>query len=152
MRVEIPGCDAFDIETVILDLNGTIAVDGKLIEGVAERIQELRKLYRLVLFTGDTQGNAGAIAQQLQLEVRVTKNALEKAAQAQTLEPEKCATIGNGRIDLELFKTVRLRLAVIEKEGLNAALLGHADVFFTSILDALDFLLLKNRQIATFRR
>src|SRR5438874_1885320 len=114
MRFEIPGCDPLEIDTLILDLNGTIAIDGVLVEGVRERIAALlEQRLRIVLFSGDTQGNAGAIARELGIEVRVTKDADAKAAEARTLEPGRCAAIGNGRIDLELFKTVRLRILTL---------------------------------------
>lgn len=151
MHFSIPGQQPFDIKTVILDLNGTIAIDGKLIPGVKERLAELRNVYRLVLFTGDTQGNGKAIADELELEMRKTPDARAKADEAKTLEPETCATIGNGRIDLELFRTVRLRLAVIQQEGAHGPLLLESDAVFTSVLDAIDFLLQKNRHVATLR-
>jgi hypothetical protein len=84
MQLAIPGQEkALVINSLILDLNGTLAIDGKIIEGVAERIEALReKALKLFLFTGDTHGNAGKIAEELGLEVRVTKGADEKAAEA----------------------------------------------------------------------
>ena len=152
MRFEIPGYDPFDIETIILDLNGTLTIDGKLIEGVEERILALREKFRIVLFTGDTQGTAHRIGKLLDIEVRVTKDALAKAQEAQTLHPETCATIGNGRIDLELFKTVRLKILTLQAEGADPQTLLASDVIVPSIKDALDLFLKLKRLIATMRK
>jgi soluble P-type ATPase len=41
MLIAIPGRETIEIENVILDCNGTIAIDGKLIDGVAELINKL---------------------------------------------------------------------------------------------------------------
>jgi len=153
LNYSIPGNEEpLILETLILDLNGTLTIDGKVIEGVRERLDALRDQLRLVLFTGDTQGNAARIAGELGLEVRVTPNAEAKAAEAKLLHPEHCATIGNGRIDAELFNTVRLRIAVIQAEGAHREALLSSDVIFTSINDALDFLLHPKRVVASLRK
>ena len=151
MHFSIPGHDPFDIETLILDLNGTISIDGKLIRGVKKRIEELRTLLRVVLFTGDTQGTGRQIADVLGIEIRLTKNASEKAKEAESLNPETTATIGNGAIDLELFRTVKLPICVIEAEGAYTETLRASIVVHRSIIAALDFLLKHNRAIATMR-
>ena len=44
IKIEIPGRETIEIEHVVLDYNGTIALDGQLIAGAAERIRELSKL------------------------------------------------------------------------------------------------------------
>ncbi len=41
MRIDIPGFEALDIKHVLCDFNGTLAIDGELIEGVEELINEL---------------------------------------------------------------------------------------------------------------
>jgi soluble P-type ATPase len=154
MRIDIPGHpEPYDIETVILDLNGTLTDHGEIIEGVRERIAALfERGMRLVLFTGDTLGNGASVAKELNLEMRKTPDAQAKADEANALRPETCATIGNGRIDLELFKTVRLRLLVCQREGACPQLLDHADAFYTSINDALDAFLKPKGLIATMRK
>ncbi len=153
MHFNIPGQESLDIETIILDLNGTLTIDGILIGGVKERIEALRKeAMRLFLFTGDTQGNAGSIAQELQIEVRVTKSAEAKAGEAKKLHPDTAATIGNGRIDLELFRTVRLRILTLQAEGVHPETLLASDIIVPSINDALDLFLKPKRLIATLRK
>ena len=41
MIVKIPGRETVEIKNVLFDYNGTIAIDGQLIEGVAKSINEL---------------------------------------------------------------------------------------------------------------
>ncbi|GEM_PF-3859298 len=43
MKIDIPGNGLLTIETIILDLNGTLCVGGKPVSGVASRIQKLSK-------------------------------------------------------------------------------------------------------------
>lgn len=152
MKLEIPGeKKPLVIDSLILDLNGTLAIDGILIEGVAERIQALQEIVKLFLFTGDTHGNARKIADELGLEVRITKGADEKASEAMKLTPETCATIGNGKIDEKLFKLVRLSIATLQAEGVHLDTLLAADIVVPSINDALDLFLHEARLIATLR-
>ncbi|MBI2636220.1 haloacid dehalogenase [Candidatus Peregrinibacteria bacterium] len=155
MKFSIPGRGDFDIQKVIFDLNGTLTIDGKVIEGVPERIQALRqRVLALFLFTGDTQGNGATIAKELGLELKVTGHAQDKANEARELESEHCAAIGNGSIDIELFKTVKFPMAVRQAEGSCPKAEEEALIVFPSILDALDALLQEppKRIIATLRR
>lgn len=153
LTYRIPGREILEIETLILDLNGTIAIDGETIEGVKERLQELRdKNIQIILFTGNTHNNAEAIAQNLGIEFVVTKNAEEKASEAKKFNIKKTATIGNGNIDVELFKAVELSIVVLQKEGTHRDAILAADVLVPSILDALDLFLFEQRLVATLRK
>ena len=59
--------------------------------------------------------------------------------------------IGNGFNDIQMLDAAALCVAVLEREGLRPALLPHADVLVSSVLDALDLLILPNRLRATLR-
>ena len=41
LEIDIPGRGTFEIRHVVCDYNGTIAVDGRLMEGIAGRIREI---------------------------------------------------------------------------------------------------------------
>jgi hypothetical protein len=41
MRIDIPGWGSVDIENIVVDLNGTIATDGRIPLGVKEKINSL---------------------------------------------------------------------------------------------------------------
>ncbi len=80
MKIYIPGGWELDIEYVVMDFNGTIAVDGKMKECVASRIIKLAKLYKVYVITSDTQGTASRELAGLPvtLEIYDTDNAGEK--------------------------------------------------------------------------
>ncbi len=144
--------DHLKINHLILDLNGTIAIDGVVIEGVPERIRKIKELgIEIYLFTGDTNGNGQAIADQLGIKLKIAKDAEAKKLFAIEFDTNKTATIGNGRIDLDLFNTVNLSIAVIQKEGAFTKTLLAADLTTNSILDALDLFIYPNRMIASLR-
>jgi soluble P-type ATPase len=152
MQFVIPGTETMDIQSVVFDLNGTTAIDGKAIDGLAGRMEALRALsLNLFLFTGDTHGTGADIARELGLELRITRTAAEKAAEARAIGADTCAAIGNGKIDLELFRTVRLRIVTVQAEGTYGPLLQESDIVVTSIHDAIDLFLREKRMIATLR-
>jgi soluble P-type ATPase len=152
MKYQIPGMGELEIKTIILDLNGTISVGGKLVEGVHDRIKTLKgQDFRIVLFTGNTRGDADDICTQLGIEWVQAKNAQGKADEAKKLEPETCVSIGNGLIDLELMKTVKLRIVTLQSEGVHVQTLLNSDVVVPSINDALDMLIDPDTLIASLR-
>lgn len=153
MVYDIPGSGPLELKTIILDLNGTISVRGQLVEGVAERLGKLRSLgYKIVLFTGNTRGDADKIANFLGIEWTQARTAEDKKSEALKLEPETCVSIGNGLIDLELMKTVALRIVTLQSEGVHVQTLLASDVVVPTILDALDMLIDPDILIATLRK
>ena len=51
IRIEIPGRDVITVEHLVLDYNGTVAEDGRLIEGVEERMRALKDLVEIHVLT-----------------------------------------------------------------------------------------------------
>jgi soluble P-type ATPase len=47
MKYEIPADQFLDVDTIVLDLNGTLTIGGVLVEGVKQRIEILKKEFRL---------------------------------------------------------------------------------------------------------
>ncbi len=153
MKFQIPGVGELEIKTIILDLNGTLSVGGQLVEGVHERINKLKELgYRIIFFTGNTRNDADDLAAELGIDWTLAKNAAEKAANAQNYDPETAASIGNGRIDLELMKTVKLGIVTLQAEGVHVDTLQVCDIIIPTINDALDLFIDESRLIATLRK
>lgn len=148
----IPGYGSLRIDNLILDLNGTLSIDGIIIKGVEKRLAQVKELIgNIFLFTGDTNGNAIEIAKKLGLSVRITKTAKEKAIEANKIGADTTVAIGNGLIDSELFEIVRLSVATLQAEGVHMKTLQNADIVVPSINDALDILIKSKRLIATLR-
>ena len=153
LTVEIPGRAPLTLNHLVLDYNGTIAEDGIVIEGIAERLEELKNLLSICVITADTHGTAAKRCEGLPLEV-LTYPTVEvgtiKAEQVKALSGG-VVCIGNGYNDILMSDAADLSIAVIGKEGCCGALLQHADVVVTDILDALDLLLKSGRLRATLR-
>jgi soluble P-type ATPase len=92
------------------------------------------------------------LAADLGIEWRLAKNAEDKKQLALQLEPESCASIGNGLIDLELMKAVKLRIVTLQAEGVHVQTLLNSDIVIPSINDALDLFIDEQRLIATLRK
>ncbi len=153
MDYDIPGQDTLTIKTIILDLNGTLSVGGKVPEGVKPRLEQLKTSgFRLVFFTGNTRNDADQLANDLDIEWKLAKNAEEKRNLALEMDPGTCASIGNGRIDLELMKTVKLRILTLQSEGVHVETLMASDILIPTINDALDLFIDPQRLIATLRK
>ena len=56
ITAEIPGWGSLEIKNLVLDFNGTIATDGRLIEGVAPLLGEIKeKNVDIYVITADTK-------------------------------------------------------------------------------------------------
>ena len=152
MKYEIPGAGPLEIKTLILDLNGTLSVGGVVPSGVKERLAQLKaRGFKVVFFTGNTRNDADDLANDLNIEWKLAKNAEDKRQLAQGLDPDTCASIGNGLIDLELMKTVKLRIVTLQAEGVHVQTLLNSDIVVPSINDALDLFIDEQRLVATLR-
>jgi P-type E1-E2 ATPase len=152
---KVPGRGTYRLKYLVLDVNGTIAVDGQLVEGVTQRLAELRRSVKVHMLTADTRGRQRAIDAQLGMEAtRITsKNeAAQKASFVRELGRETVCGIGNGANDAEMLHEAKLAIAVLGKEGLAVETLNAADVVVPHINVALDLLLNPLRLVATLRR
>ena len=58
MKLVIPEYKTLELDTIFLDMNGTIAVDGVIPPSVKERLITLSEQFRIYVLTADTHGNA----------------------------------------------------------------------------------------------
>ncbi len=152
MKITIPNTGELELQTVILDLNGTLTIRGILIEGVQERLEKLKqKGFSLFLFSGDTRGTAKSLADTLGLQYVYASTGEEKRRASLELNPATCVAIGNGFIDVPLFREVGLSIATLQAEGVHREALKEADITVPSIVDALDVLLDEQTLISTLR-
>jgi P-type E1-E2 ATPase len=155
IEIKVPGRGVYRLEHLVLDVNGTIAMDGQLIEGVAGRLAELQDSIQIHLLTADTRGQQEAIAAQLEIEAAQTSprnEAAQKAAFVADLGSEGVCAVGNGAIDAGMLRGARLAIVVLGEEGLAVEALNAADVVVPHINAALDLLLRPLRLVATLRR
>jgi P-type E1-E2 ATPase len=151
LRIEMPDGSRVLLETLLLDINGTITTDGELMPGVASRLDRLRGDLSIRLVTRDTLGLGGSIAKQLGVGVDVVPDG-EKMRVIEALGPETAVMIGNGASDVDALQRCAVGIAVIGPEGCAAEALAAADVVVTNPADALDILLAPTRLVSTLRR
>lgn len=154
MDIEIPGFRTLRLSHLVLDFNGTLAHDGRLIHGVTERILALGRRLEVHILTADTFGRvqeAVAGAKCTHSIIPHSREAEAKLQYIQNLGFETTACIGNGRNDRLMLKEAALGVAVIQGEGASLEAILAADVVTSNILDALDLLLNPLRLKATLR-
>jgi len=154
LKVEIPGYDVLRIEHLVLDYNGTLACDGVLIEGVADRLRRLATNISLHVVTADTFGKANAALAGLPCVLSILgadHQDSAKLAYVERLGCERTVCIGNGRNDRSMLKAAALGIAVVQTEGAAAETVAAADVISPGILAALDLLDHPLRLVATLR-
>ena len=155
IRLDIPGRGVLELQDLVLDLNGTIALDGEVLAGVPERLAGLSENLTVSMVTADTRGQATVIAEQLGIRlVLVTPGdeADQKRALVKQLGAERVVAIGNGANDAGMLQAAALGIVVLGPEGLAGEALQTADVVMASIHDALDLLLYPKRLAATLRK
>ncbi len=158
IEISIPGKGTLRLSHLVLDVNGTLALDGQLLPGVAGRLDALKEQLQVHLLTADTHGRQREIDRQLGLTATIlppttlttTQRSL-KAAYVQELGRESVVAIGNGDNDVGMLGAAGLGIAVLGPEGLAAQALTAAGVVCVTINDALDLLLHPDRLRATLR-
>lgn len=154
MDIDIPGRGRLSLTQLVLDLNGTIACDGEVLPGVAERVAALAGQLEITLLTADTHGRAAATAAALGTALaRIARGdeTAQKALFVRTAGAEHVVAIGNGANDAEMLRTAALGIAVVGEEGLALEALLAADLVVPGITAALDLLLVPARLQATLR-
>jgi soluble P-type ATPase len=148
IEITIPGWGDMEIENIVLDLNGTIATDGKIPSEVKEKINSLSNEAKIYLLTADTQRTGSEESSDMDVELL----AEVKLRVMESLDPTRTVAIGNGNNDHLILKEAALGIAVLGDEGLSVSAIKNADIVMKNISDALDLFLKTKRLIATLRK
>ena len=154
ISIDIPGWGNMEIENVVLDLNGTLATDGKIPSEVKKKISSLAGRLKIYILTADTQGTATEEIREMKVELIKAKGKDSKEGKfdfLKTLDLEKTAAMGNGNNDQLILKEAALGIAILGDEGISISAMKQADIMVKNISDALDLLLKPKRLMATLR-
>jgi len=152
--LDIPGWGDAELWHLVLDMNGTLALDGALLPGVAERIVVLRPTLGIHLLTANTHGGAKALADSLGIGLHLLEpgaGSPQKRAFVEALGAETVVAMGNGRNDADMLAVARIGIAVMGHESASTAALNAADLAVVDINDGLDLLLHPRRLLASLR-
>jgi P-type E1-E2 ATPase len=159
LDVTIPGRGCYSLAHVVLDVNGTVVADGRLIDGVRQRLTGLQqKGLEVHWITADTRGIQSTLDRVLGWPaIRVASDdprgeAEQKAAFVRELGATNVVAVGNGANDSQMLQQAAIGLAVLGPEGLAVDALLAADVVAPDILTALDLLREPSRLVATLRK
>lgn len=152
--IDIPGAAPLALAHLVLDHNGTLALDGALLPGVADALRELAGALDIHVVTADTFGSAREALGDLPLRLVVLPPGQQDEAKRRHVEQlgaGHCVAIGNGRNDRLMLASAALGIAVVQWEGAAVQTLLAADVVAADIVAALELLLHPSRLVATLR-
>lgn len=155
IELNIPGFGTLRLEHLVCDVNGTLAVDGQLADGLARTLRALRDRLNLHLLTADTHGRQAIIDQQLGLQaVRIQpgNEAEQKAEYVRRLGAERVVAIGQGANDAAMLQEAALGICILSREGSATQAVLAADIITPDIFTALELLEKPLRIVATLRK
>lgn len=154
LELTIPGFGEIKIKHLVFDFNGTLAIDGNLIDGVYLRLLILSQSFTLHVVTSDTCGTAQKELAGIDCQLTVLpkeNQAIAKANYVIGLDADYVAAIGNGKNDQQMLQAARLGIAVLGEEGLAVAALSSADIIVPTIFSAIALFAPNRRLLATLR-
>jgi P-type E1-E2 ATPase len=155
IELTIPGRGPLRIQHLVMDVNGTLAVDGMLIEGVARRLSVLRDRMEIHLITADThhrQESIDFVLNTTAVRLQPGDEAGQKADFVRSLGSETVAAIGQGANDALMLEAAALGICVMSIEGVATQTLLASDLLLPDILAALDIFDKPLRIIASLRK
>jgi soluble P-type ATPase len=151
IEIDVPGWGSLDIDNIVIDLDGTLATDGKIAPEVKEKIGALSNLAKIYILTANPQGPANEEIPGMKAEFIKVSHEDSKGRKLdflKTLNLEMTAAIGNGSNDQLILKEAALGIAVLGDEGMSTSAMKSADIVVKNIQSALD-LFLKPRRLIT---
>jgi P-type E1-E2 ATPase len=155
IELQVPGRGLIQLEYLVTDVNGTLALDGQLLDGLNRPLRTLRDRLEIHMLTADTHGRQEMIDRQLGLQavrIRPGNEAEQKAEYVRGLGAQRVVAIGQGANDALMLREAALGICVLSAEGAAAETLLSADMLVPDIFSALDLLEKPLRIVATLRK
>jgi len=129
--ITIPGRGEITIKNILFDVNGTIAVDGRIDGSIKKRLQDITRKVSIYILTADTyrtiekeMGDTG-----ISIEKVIPPNEAEQKEEfVKKLGEKETMAIGNGANDALMLKRAILGMCVIDNEGASSAAIANADI------------------------
>ena len=151
IRIDIPLRGIVELQHAVFDVNGTLAVDGKPIPGVADCLKALGEHLSLHVLTAGTHGNIAELERVLGFPLHMITIGEEKVHYVEHLGPASVIAFGNGMNDVGMLRLAAIGVAVLAGEGVAIGALQAADVLALGPVDAIDLVLNPKRLVATLR-
>lgn len=154
IEINIPGGESLKLYHIVMDYNGTLAMDGELIEGVEACLLQLAKVSELNVITADTHGSVAKKLAGLPIKLHIINGSAQdrqKVDFVNSLGSQGVVAIGNGANDQLMLHKAVLGIGLIQTEGAALKTLLAAEIICTNILDALGLLINHKRLQATLK-
>ncbi|MGZ3537365.1 MAG: HAD family hydrolase [Thermodesulfobacteriota bacterium] len=152
ISIERSGHSNLEIEFILLDFDGTLAIDRRVHPKTTDKINLLSKRTGIYVFTTQEKELIEERLRKVKAEIIYLEEgdaSRRKLGLLRQLGPTRCAAIGNGMDDAAMIQEAGIGICVIGREGSSGQSVKNADLVFSDILDALDFLLKPLRQKAS---
>jgi soluble P-type ATPase len=151
---DIPGSGDLIIKNILLDYNGTLAVDGRPVPGIREKINEHAPDFSFHVITADTFGSVEKALDGVNCSIVTIPEKNQDRAKAgylDTLGPDITLACGNGANDRFMLEKAALGVAVLLEEGLATPTLLASDIVIRDIMDLFGYLENPGRLTACLR-
>lgn len=154
LKIDIPGFKVIEAEHLVLDFNGTIAIDGKFIDGVLSNLMKVTEFLNVHILTADTFGTAKQELRLLPVKIKILdpdNQDQQKLNYVRNLGSAKVIAIGNGRNDHIMLRESALSIGIIQAEGAYSQIIYDTHIICTRINDAIELLINPVRLLATLQ-
>jgi soluble P-type ATPase len=154
IQIDVPGFGELRLSHLVMDYNGTMACDGRLIDGVEALVRKVAQDLEVHVVTADTFGRVAQAVEGLPVSLHILGRKAQDLAKKEyvtTLGTSAVVSMGNGRNDGPMLKASRLGIALVQDEGASVTTLVSADIVCKEISHALALLLNPERLVATLR-
>jgi len=152
ISIERPGQGNLEIDFILIDFEGTLALDHRVHPKAKDKINLLSKRTKIYILAKGEKEQVIEVLRKVKAEIihfAVGDVSAGKLNLLRQLGANRTVAIGNGQDDVLMIEEAALGICVISREGTAAETILKADAVVSNILDALDFLLKPLRQKAT---
>ena len=120
LKIEIPEFKMITAEHLVLDFNGTLAIDGLFIEGAIGQLVQISANLNVHVLTADTFSTVQNELRGLPIAIKILETAgqdKQKLNYVKNLGSDNVIAIGNGKNDVLMLKESALSIGIIQAEG-----------------------------------
>jgi len=136
MVINVPETGKYEIENIVFDYNGTIAINGDIISGILEKIVKLTESFNVTIITADTFNTVRKAFEGTDVNVHIIDNengTIQKKLFIEEIGSNKTIVLGNGRNDELMLKEAIISVAILNDEGVSLKALNNADFLLKDI-------------------
>jgi soluble P-type ATPase len=155
IHLQRSGQEPLEIDFILIDFEGTLASDCRVHPKAKDKLNLLAKRAKIYILTKEKKEHIEEGLKKVKAEIIYLsegESSQQKLDLSRQLGTTRMVAVGNGADDGPMMQEAVFGLCVIGKEGASSEAVKNADVVFTDILDALDFLLKPLRQRATLSK